>query len=298
LDPDELKGKLPAYMPDVPEIREDMADYLGECQVTDRYLQEYLDVLEEQGLLENTLVIATGDNGIPGFPRGKMNCYNSGIQQGMLVHWPAGITSAGLELEDFVSFIDLAPTFCDVAGIRIPGEMRGRSMLPLFSASESGLVDPSRDHIIAGRERHDMDAREGKLPYPTRVWRDKDYLFMMNFKPDRWPNSALPELATGDTDQGPTVDFYRSVSADPSFQEYVQLSYGKRPRLELYHIKKDPDCLVNLALDPAFAGLREEYEKKLLEQLRELGDRRVTGDGSAFDQPPFTLPYTHVHQKK
>ena len=297
IDPDALKGKLPAYMPDVPEIREDFADYLGECQVTDRYMREYLEVLEEKGLLENTLIIATGDNGIPGFPRGKMNCYNPGIQQGMVVHWPAGISSAGIELEDFISFIDLAPTFCEVAGIEVPDDMAGKSMLPLFSARKGGWIDPARDHVIAGRERHDMDARVGRLPYPTRVWRDRDYLFMINFRPDRWPNSALPELATGDTDQGPTVEYYKSIAEDPDYAEYVQLSYGKRPRLELYDLQKDPDCLINLALDPSFKALADEYEEKLLTKLRELGDRRVIGDGSTFDEPPFTLPNTFVHNK-
>lgn len=298
IEPDDLKGKLPAYMPDVPEIREDLADYLGECQVSDRYMLEYMAILGEKGLLDNTLIIATGDNGIPGFPRGKMNCYNPGIQQGMLVHWPAGISSKGLKLQDFISFIDLAPTFCEVAGLAVPEEMTGRSMLPLFAAKKSGQADPSRDHVIAGRERHDMNAREGNLPYPTRVWRDKDYLFLINFKPERWPNTALPDLAHGDTDQGPTVDYYKTITKDPAFREYIQKSYGKRPRLELYDIHKDPDCMVNLAEDPAFDKLVQDYEKKILNRLTELGDRRVTGDGSTFDNPPFTLPYTMLYNAK
>ncbi|HSV99204.1 MAG TPA: sulfatase-like hydrolase/transferase [Sedimentisphaerales bacterium] len=80
LDPDDLKGRMPKFLPDVPEIREDMCDYFGEVLALDRMLGLFLQKLETIGERENTLIVVSGDHGIPGFPRGKCNLYDLGTQ--------------------------------------------------------------------------------------------------------------------------------------------------------------------------------------------------------------------------
>ena len=78
IDPDSLTGKLPKFLPDVPEVREDVADYLGECQAVDAELGVLLKQLENAGELDNTLIVISGDHGMPGVPAGKCNLYDFG----------------------------------------------------------------------------------------------------------------------------------------------------------------------------------------------------------------------------
>lgn len=92
IDPDSLRGKLPPLLPDVPEVREDLADYLGEVQAFDASLGILLKRLEAVGELDNTLVVVSGDHGPPGFPHGKCNLYDCfiGHALGWREGWPCG----------------------------------------------------------------------------------------------------------------------------------------------------------------------------------------------------------------
>ena len=180
LDPDRLKGRMPGFLPDVEEIREDFNDYLGECQAFDAGLGILLDKLEAMGELDNTLVVVSGDHGIPGMPRGKCNLYDAGNAVALLARWPGRIPS-GRTVDDVVNIQDLAPTFLDAAGEAPPGGMSGTSLLPVMESTQSGQVDPERTWVVTGRERHVAAAREGNLPYPQRAIRSADYLYILNF---------------------------------------------------------------------------------------------------------------------
>ena len=186
LEPDSLQGKMPAFLPDVPDVREDFCDYLGECQAYDAGLGVLLDRLEEIGELDNTLIVVSGDHGIPGIPRGKCNLYNIGCEVALAARWPGRI-KAGRVVDDFINLMDLAPTFLEAAGVAIPDTMTAKSLMPLLMNPDSGQADPSRTYVITGRERHVHTAREGGLPYPQRSIRTEDYLYIINFEPDRWP---------------------------------------------------------------------------------------------------------------
>ena len=186
LDPDDLKGRLPAFLPDVHDVREDVCDYLGECLAVDAGLGGLLERLEELGELDNTLIVASGDHGIPGFPRGKCNLYNLGCEVALAARWPGHIP-AGRTLNDFVNLMDLAPTFMEAAGLEPHSDMTARSLLNVLTSSQDEQVDPERTFVVTGRERHVGTAREENLPYPQRAIRTKDFLYIRNFAPDRWP---------------------------------------------------------------------------------------------------------------
>ena len=125
LEPDDLEGRLPAFLPDVHEVREDVCDYLGECLAVDAGLGLLLERLEEIGELDNTLVVVSGDHGIPGFPRGKCNLYDLGCEVALAVRWPGRIPE-GRIVDDFVNLMDLAPTFLQAAGVEPPEGMCAR----------------------------------------------------------------------------------------------------------------------------------------------------------------------------
>jgi hypothetical protein len=88
IDPDSLRGRLPGFMPDVPEVRGDFADYMGEIQAWDAAVGGILEELQAAGALADTLVVASGDNGMPGVPGGKCNLYDPGVAVPLLARGP------------------------------------------------------------------------------------------------------------------------------------------------------------------------------------------------------------------
>lgn len=281
IDPDNLKGKMPAFLPDVAESREDMADALGEICATDLYIGWIIDELRKTGELDNTLVVLTGDNGM-GMPRAKAHVYDMGVRAPLIVRWPNGIPKPGRAVDDFVNIVDLAPTFLEVAGAELP-QMDGHSLLPLLKSDKDGVVDPKRDFVVVGRERHEPNARPGGLPYPVRAIRTADFLYIRNFKPDRWPSGdpSTKNFPTDPSERGSgTIEWIITHRDHPLFA----LNYGKRPAEELYDLRKDPDEVKNIADDPADSDTKKTLSERLLRIMRQTKDPRLT---DAFDRPPY-----------
>lgn len=302
IDPDALKGKLPAAFPDVPEIREDTADYLGECQAIDACVGELLKLVESAGELENTIIVASGDHGFPGVPDGKCNLYTLGTSIPLVIRFPGG--KAGRVVDDFVSLPELAPTFLELAGVKQPTNMTARSLLPVLRSEKSGQVDPERTWVVTGRERHVDIAREDRLPYPMRALNTADFLYVRNFEPDRWPMGspldadAVPPLpqqrlendtfaAFPDFDASPTKAWL-ILHRDAPWDGFYRRAFGKRPAEELYDLRADRDQQRNLAADPAFAETKTRMAAQLIARLTEMGDPRVVATPVPFEHPPFT----------
>lgn len=305
IDPEQLQGKLPKFLPDVPEVREDFADYLGEAQAFDAYVGLLVEMLEKAGELENTVIVVSGDHGAPGFPGGKCNLYDFGTGVALAVRYPG--QKPGRVVDDFVNLMDLAPTFLEIGGTPLPEGMSGRSLKSVLTSDRSGQVDPERTWVVTGRERHVEDARAGYVPYPQRALRAKDLLYIRNFAPDRWPmgdpgavtDEKAPSqeeleqntrIAFADMDAAPTKGWLVAHRHDPEWKWHYSYALGKRPAEELYDCRTDPDQIKNLAEDPAYAQQKGELSAKLMEVLKTAEDPRVTGDGQTFERPPFTDP--------
>lgn len=305
IDPDALRGKLPPFLPDVPEVREDLADYFGEVAAFDAALGLLRARLEELGELDDTLVVVSGDHGAPGFPHGKCNLYDFGSGVPLAVRW--GGAKGGRVVDDLVSLTDLAPTFLEVGGVKVPDRMTGRSLVGVLTSEKTGRVDPSRTAVYVGRERHVENARADYAPYPQRAIRTHDFLYIINFKPDRWPlgdpyrlDGPAPPTAAEiteetrvtlpDEDAGPTKAWLVGVRNDPKWKAHFEWVYGKRPREELYDLKADPHQTKNVAADPAHAKTRAELERRLLDELKRTGDPRLEEGGRFFETPPLAGP--------
>lgn len=306
LEPDDLRGRLPAFLPDVPEVREDVADYLGECMAFDRGVGELLRELEERGELDDTLVVISGDHGIPGFPRAKCNLYGLGVEVALCARLPGRIPS-GRVIDDMVNLMDLAPTFCEAGGIPADPGMAGRSLWPVLTSPASGQVDPARTCVVTGRERHVAMARDGNLPYPHRAIHTHDHLYIVNFAPERWPmgdpkgldDPAAPAptydaLATNtcityaDMDASPTKAWMILNRADPAVRESFALGFGKRPAEELYDLRCDPDQMHNRAGDPDYEAVRVALRERLFAELRAQHDPRISPGDICFERSPYT----------
>ncbi len=309
LDPDELSGRMPPFLPDVPEIREDVCDYLGECQAVDAGLGVLIQRLEEIGELENTLLVVSGDHGIPGIPRSKCNLYDIGCEVALAARWPGRI-SPGRVADDMVNLMDLAPTFLQAADVPIPSTMVATSLIPLFESSASGQVEASRTFVVTGRERHVANAREGGLPYPQRSIRTHDYLYIRNFAPERWPmgdprgldDPAAPppsydELASqtfvayADLDASPTKAWMIHHRGEEAVKPLYQLGFAKRPAEELYDLRADPHHMHNLAGDPGHETVRADLAVRLMQVLMQNDDPRVGESPPRFEREPYTADY-------
>ena len=313
IDPDALKGKLPTFLPDVPVVREDLADYLGEAQALDAALGVLLAELGKTGELSRTLIAVSGDHGAPGFPHGKCNLYGFGTGVTLILSGP-GI-KGGRVVDDMVSLPDLAPTFLEAGGVKPPAVMTGRSLWNVLRSEGQGLVDPSRTWIVAGRERHVEIARPDYTPYPQRVLRTLDHALIVNFKPERWPlgdhyrldgkdEPTFDEVARTtfvtlpDDDAGPTKAWFVGARKSPEWSAMFDKFYGRRPMFELYDLRKDPDEMNNVAEDQAYAAIRKEMTERLFAILRETGDPRMTDDGKYFETPPLAGPLPKQEQKR
>ena len=306
IDPDALRGKLPAFLPDVPDVRGDLADYLGEVQALDSVVGELLALLAESGEGGRTLVVLTGDNGIPGFPRAKGELYDHGVATPLVMRVPGG--APGRVVDDFVSLIDLAPTFTAIAGAAPLANCAGRVLLPQLLAPTGGQIEAGRTSVIVGCERHGA-------PYPKRAIRTRDFLYIRNFAPDRWPVGAPgPEpqspvlndlgLAGGRGDYrrefaatekigfaamdfGPTTAWFVRHFDDPAHRRVMEWAFAKRPAQELYDLRHDPDQLHNVAEEPAHAATKSDLSARLMQALTAALDPRVVEQPCRFDLPPY-----------
>tara|TARA_R110002111_G_scaffold117466_4_gene179531 strand:- start:8077 stop:9594 length:1518 start_codon:yes stop_codon:yes gene_type:complete len=288
------KIKLPACFPDAPEVRSDIADYYWEVQRFDKLVGDALALLEEQGELENTIVFMTGDHGMP-FPRGKSCLYDTGTRVPLAARWPAKI-SAGRSVTDFVSLIDLAPTFYEAAGIAIPADVTGRSLLPVLSDSKSGRVTADRDEIYFGKERH-VPSQEtpDRGGYPCRAIRTDDFLYIHNYRPDRWPagtpdyqKAAIPGTWYGDCDNGPTKTYMiENKDKDAHHRRLYELAFGKLPAEELYDLRNDADQLTNVAAEAMYQTIKQQLAEKLHKQLEATHDPRESGQGTELEKHPY-----------
>jgi len=275
--------EVPGFLPDHEAVRSDLLDYLAEIEWFDAHLGRMLEHLEQMGELDNTIVVVTSDNGMA-FPRAKATLYDYGVRMPLAVRWPEQV-KGGRVVTDFVGLNDLAPTFLEAAGLPIPEEMTGRSLMNVLRSSASGRVDPSRDRAFSAFERH-VEARPGKVGYPCRSIRTDQWLYIRNYAPDRWPMGSKDfKEPCNDTDNGPTKSLILGQSDQPGMSPFFDLCFGKRPAEELYDVVNDPDQVVNLAADPKHAETKRGLAAQLEAYLRDTEDPRVDGK-SPWDAYP------------
>jgi len=276
--------KLPGYWPDNKIIKSDLLDYSLEVESNDQHLGRVLDILEKANELDNTMVVVTSDHGMP-FPRVKGQIYEEGFHIPLAIRYGKNIAQ-GRVIDDFINTRDFAPTFLELAGLKAPPSMTGKSFLDVLKSGKSGTVDSTRDVMVIAKERHDI-GRPADAGYPVRAIRTKEYLYIRNYTPDAWP-SGMPETGYRDVDDSPSKTFILS-----RFDDYFKLNFGKRPAEELFHIPTDPDCIKDQARNLDYAqimrGLRDRMEKI----LRDEGDPRFNGNSSFFDTIQYTGPKHH-----
>ena len=278
---------VPKCMPDVEEVRSDLLDYAVEVEWFDSHLGRVIAKLEEIGELDNTIIAVTGDNGLP-FPGCKSNLYDWGTHVPLAVQFGAQV-SGGRTVEDFMSLSDLAPTFLEVAGVEVPSAMTGRSFLEMLQSGKRGRIDPQREHVLTGKERHTPAQEDLKSGYPCRAIRTHDYLYIRNFEPGLWPAGyeGHPYNDWMDIDNSPAKTYMMDHRNDPNVRESFAHSFGMRPAEEFYDLRKDPQQMHNVSDDPAYTAEMKKLSETMMAELRATGDPRVLGCGDQLKEYPY-----------
>lgn len=271
------------YWPDNETVRTDLLDYALEMEWFDLQISRFMEVLEDKGELENTLILVTSDNGMS-FPRCKGHVYDAGTHLPLAVLWPEKV-SGGRTVLDFVSFRDMAPTLLEAAGVEVPATMSGKSFLPQLLSDQGGQIDDSRTHCLLGREVHD------RSHYPVRGIREKQMLYLRNYKPESAGDGPLVIQHEKGYNAGWIVDYPTDIEVlkayDAGNSAYYDMDIGPRAAEELYDLSKDPYCLHNLAANPEYAAMKKQLIRKMESGLIADEDPRMLGNGDVFESYPF-----------
>lgn len=233
---------VPAYLPDNAYTREDLGGMYGAIQQMDTAVGRILDAIERDGDPDNTLVIFTTDHGAA-LPRAKGTLYDAGVQVAMVARPPRSWNVPPARVSSLVSHLDVAPTVLDLLGCEIPGELEGRSLRPELT----GSADPAPRTLFLQKTYHDGYD-------PMRAVRTERYKYIRNFT------------------SGPQLKLSKDLEESRTRQGMGEDHLAPRPYEELYALDDDPDELVNLAADPAWAATRSELADLLDRQMKELAD--------------------------
>jgi len=287
------KVVVPDFLPNTEASQEMLLDYADEIHHFDSHLGKIIATLEAAGELDNTLVIVTADNGMP-MPRAKANGYDYGIHVPLSIRWGKNLQQARV-IDGPVGFVDLSATVVEAAGLEIPEQFVGQSLLGLLSGS---TAEPDYERaVFSGRERH-SSSRYQNLSYPQRMMRRGDYLVIWSAKPDLYPAGqprniedgvlSPPHSAYFDIDDSMIKRELIARRDDPYIGPFFHLAVDKRPEWQFFNVREDPGSLHDLANDPDHALIFAEYKKQLTETLAETGDPRVLGYGHVWEDYPRT----------
>lgn len=240
---------VPPYLPDNKETRKELAQYYDEIARLDNNVGKTLDELDAQGVSDKTIVFFISDNGRP-FPRDKTSLYNGGIKTPWIIRWP-GVIKPGSESASLVSSVDIAPAILRLAGADSLKDIDGIDFSALLTTPDIKI----RDYIFAESNWHDYEDY-------SRALATKEYKYIRNFYTD------LPDTPPADVVRSLTYQSMHRLRNSGDLPP-VQSTCFAMPRAEeeLYDLAKDPYELENLAGDPAYADVLEEY-RDMMQRVR------------------------------
>lgn len=250
-DPDKMR--VPAYHPDTPIVRQDLANYYDLVTAVDHKIGDVLDALDKAGVADRTVVILTGDHG-RGLPRSKRWVYDSGTHVPLLIRWP-GVIAPGTVREDLVCFLDLPATTLAIAGVAVPGAFDGRVIV-------GPRTGPAPEYVFAARDR--MDERDDRI----RGVRGDRFHYIRNFRPELPYAQRIAYM-----EEMPTMREWRRLHAEGKLNPVQDAFFAPtKPVEELYDTEADPDEVHNLASDPHQRARLEAMRTTLEDWIEETND--------------------------
>lgn len=264
--PKNTKFKIPPYLPNTEVVRRDMWKTYNNIAEMDKQVGAVLKQLEDDGLLENTIIVFYGDHGGP-LPRQKRLIYDSGLNTPMIIRFP-NKKNAGQKDDQLISFVDFAPTFLSLIGQEPKKYMQGQAFLGSYKAKNK------RTYIHAAADRFD-EVTDG-----IRAVRDNQFKYIKNYFPDK--GYYLP-LAY--REQIPTMNELLRLRDEGTLDKNQQQWFrNTKPEEELFDCKADPHELVNLATNPKYANKLNELRKEMNKWLENIKDEPKLPENQLIDR--------------
>lgn len=246
--PEEIE--VPGYLPDLPEVREELARYYSSVRRADDIVGAMLKILEDEGYLENTLVMFLSDNG-SSFPFSKANAYLNSTKTPWIVRWPGKIAPGTVDSHHFISGIDYMPTVLELAGLPPVQNLDGVSFLPLLEGGQQAW----RTSVFT-----EINEPFSGISLHMRAIQNEDFGYIYNA-------FFGNEVVNVEGNDGPSWEaMVEAAKSDPEIKQRVDLFTNRVPE-ELYLYKIDPDALKNLIADPAYAEVLDEMRRELAEEM-------------------------------
>jgi len=247
---------VPGFLPDLPEIRKELAQYYASVHRADEIVGAVLRALDESGLSDQTLVMFTSDHGMP-LPFAKTNCWRHSTITPWIVRWPGVVKPDTVDRDHLISGIDYTPTILDAVGLSpLPG-VDGRSYLPILR----GKSQEHREMVFTSINR-----TAGKREYPMRCVMTKNFSYIFN----GWSDGET--IFRNESQSGLTMKaMKRAAGQNEQIAARVQHFLYRTPE-ELYDYEVDPDALRNLVDDAAHRAQLKKLRAVLMEQMEETQD--------------------------
>ena len=283
---DPKKVRIPAYHPDTPEVRQDWAQYYDKLSEMDKMVGEKLQLLEEQGLAENTIIFYFGDHG-SGMPRSKRWPYFSGINVPLIVYVPAkwkhlasSEYKAGGSSDRRVGFIDLAPTLLSIAGQKPPQHMQGHAFMGTEEAPAQEFGYGFRGRMD---ERYDM----------VRSIVGKKFIYIRNYMPHKPYGQHVSYMF-----QTPTTQVWKKMFDEGTLNESQSYFWKTKPPEELYDLDNDPDEVNNLAKSRKHADILMSMRRAHLDHINQIIDVGFLPEGEIHSRSAGSNPYDMARTDK
>lgn len=253
------KVTLPPYFADTKETREEFIKYLAEINYMDSEFGRCLELLDSFNLAENTLVIFTSEQG-SSFPFAKWTCYGNGLQTAFLVRWPGHIKPDS-QNNAMIEYVDLTPTLINIAGLKPPKYLEGKSFLPALK----GKKNTHKKYVYGIHTTRGIN--EGSEYYGIRTVRSESFRYILNLTPEAtFQNNMV-------TVKNKVFNSWVKKAATDTFAGSLVYKYQHRPAEELYDVINDPLEMQNLADDPRYAKIKQELKDKLAAWMTQQGDK-------------------------
>lgn len=248
--PDEVF--VPGFLPNIPQVRKEMSYYYNSTRRLDDTFEKVLEALEDAGVMDNTVIIFMSDNGIA-MPFSKANCYLKATRTSLFVYRP-GVFKPEVK-QEYVSTIDLFPTIMELTGLKVPGKVDGRSFVPLLN----GKTQKGREDVFTI-----IDYINQKKPLPMRCIQDQEFGYIFN----AWSDGSN---VYKNANEGGVIEAMQAMTDNPEIQARV-LMHRHRVVEELYDLKTDPECLINLAEKEDYKSTLLKYREKLRAKMKKFDD--------------------------
>jgi len=261
--PDEIE--VPGFLPDLPDVREELARYYTSVRRADDIVGAILKILEDEGFMEKTLVMFISDNG-SSFPFSKANAYLNSTKTPWVIRWPGKVAPGTVDTTHFISGIDYMPTVLEVAGLSSVPNLDGKSFLPLLVGDEQAW----RTSVFT-----EINTPFSGISLHMRAIQNEEFGYIYN------PFFGEEKVNVEGNDGPSWIAMVEAAKSDPELNRRVELFSNRVPE-ELYHYKTDPDALKNLIADPAYSDVVIEMRQELANEMARTDDFMLEKFESVF----------------